>query len=40
MIDVTGKEVEINGCMGCEIVEGKLDVFCGILYKNQYFSVA
>lgn len=40
MEDLTGKHHQINGCMGCEIVNGNLKPFGGILFKNKNFTVA
>lgn len=37
--DLTGKEQPLNGCLGCEIANGNLIPFGGILYKNQYFTI-
>ena len=38
--DMTGKEVEIKKCLGCEITNGNLDVFGGLLYQGEFFAVA
>lgn len=38
--DLTGKECEVKGCLGCEIAGGKLLPFGGILYKDEYFTIA
>lgn len=38
--DLTGKDFEVEGCLGCEIASGKLDVFGGLLYRSNSFSVA
>ena len=40
LTDMTGKEVELSGCLGCEIAKGNLDVFGGLLHREKYFSVA
>lgn len=40
VVDMTGKEVEVHDCLGCEISKGKLDVFGGLLFKGKSFSVA
>lgn len=37
--DLTGKEQEVNGCLGCEIAKGDLVPFGGILYKDKYFTI-
>ena len=37
---MTGKEVEIKKCLGCEITNGNLDVFGGLLYQGEFFAVA
>ena len=39
IIDLTGKEHELNGCLGCEIANGNLKTFCGILYESNDFLV-
>ena len=38
--DLTGQEQTLNGCLCCEIANEKLVPFGGILYKNQYFTIA
>lgn len=38
--DLTGKQHTLNGCLGCEIANGNLVPFGGILYKDNYFSIA
>lgn len=40
IIDLTGREVEIKNCMVCEIVNEDIDVFGGLLFKGNYFTVA
>lgn len=40
LTNLQGKEVEIKNCMGCEIVNGSIDVFGGILHNGSYFTVA
>lgn len=40
LIDMTGKEVEIRDCLGCEIANGTTDIFGGLLYQGKYFTVA
>ena len=40
MKDLTGNLVEINNCMGCEIIKGDLKPFGGILFKNENFIIA
>ena len=40
MKDLTGKDCQINGCMGCEIVNGNLKPYGGIVFRNEYFTVA
>lgn len=37
--DLTGQKHELNGCLGCEIVNGNLKPFCGILYKDEEFII-
>ena len=37
--DITGNIHEINGCMGCEIVNGNLHPYGGILYENEHFII-
>ncbi len=37
--DLTGKQVEIKNCMGCEIINGDLKPFGGILFKNENFII-
>ena len=37
--DLSGQEQTLNGCLGCEIANGKLVPFGGILYKDEYFTV-
>jgi diadenosine tetraphosphate (Ap4A) HIT family hydrolase len=37
--DLTGKEIEVKGCLGCEISNGNLVPFGGILYRDNYFLV-
>ena len=39
MKDLTGKQISLNGCMGCEIVNENLKPFCGILYRNENFVI-
>lgn len=39
IIDLTGKEQELNGCMGCEVREGNLIPFCGVLYQDESFII-
>ena len=38
--DITGNEFELNGWLGCEIVNGKLKPFGEILHKNENFVIA
>lgn len=40
IIDLTGKEVEVKNCLGCDIANGNLDVFGGLLYRSENFSIA
>lgn len=40
MKDLTGKLAEIKNCMGCEIINGDLIPFGGILFKNENFVIA
>lgn len=40
LIDMTGKEVEIRDCLGCEIANGTIDIFGGLLYQGKHFTVA
>ena len=37
--DLTGKQQELNGCLGCEIVNGNIAPFGGVLYKNKHFTI-
>lgn len=37
--DIMGVEHELNGCLGCEIVNKNLKPVGGIIYKNEYFVV-
>lgn len=39
IIDLTGKEQELNGCMGCEVAKGNLVPFCGVLYQDSQFAI-
>ena len=39
IIDLTGKEQEFNGCMGCEIINENLLPYGGILYKDDSFLI-
>ena len=36
---LTGKEQEFNGCLGCEIVNGNLVPFGGVLFADKYFTI-
>ena len=38
ILDLTGKPQNINNCMGCEIINGSLKPFGGILFKNKNFK--
>lgn len=40
LTDMKGNKVEIENCLGCEISNGKLDVFGGLLYQGKSFAVA
>ncbi len=40
LTDLTGKEVEIKNCLGCEIANGAIDIFGGLLYQGKHFAVA
>lgn len=37
--DVTGAELKLNGCLGCEIIAGNLKPFGDILFRNENFAV-
>ena len=37
--DLTGKEQAFNGCLGCEIVNGNLVPFGGVLFADKYFTI-
>ena len=37
--DVTGAELKLNGCLGCEIINGNLKPFGDILFRNENFAV-
>ena len=39
IVDMAGKEWEINGCMSCEIANGNLVPFGGILHRTENFAV-
>ena len=39
IIDLTGKEQELNGCMGCEVARGNLVPFGGVLYQDNQFAI-
>lgn len=39
IVDMTGKEWELNGCLSCEINKGNIVPFGGILYKSENFAV-
>ena len=39
IVDMANKEWEINGCMSCEIADGNLVPFGGILYRTDNFAV-
>ena len=39
IVDMTGKEWELNGCLSCEINKGKIVPFGGILHKSENFAV-
>ena len=39
IIDLTGKEQELNGCMGCEVACGNLVPFGGVLYQDEQFVI-
>lgn len=39
IIDLTGKEQELNGCMGCEVACGNLVPFGGVLYQSEQFVI-
>ena len=39
ILDLTGNEQEIKNCMGCEIINGDLKPFGGILFKNENFII-
>ncbi len=38
--DIIGNEYEIDKCLGCEIASKNLNPIGGILYQNDYFTVA
>ncbi len=40
LTDMVGNEFEIKNCLGCEISNGNLDVFGGLLYQGENFAVA
>lgn len=37
--DLTGQQHELNVCLGCEIINGNLTPFGGVLYKDKEFAV-
>jgi len=39
ILDITGKKQDLNGCMGCEIINANLKPFGGVLYKNDNFFI-
>ena len=39
IIDCSGQEQELNGCMGCEVANGNLEPFGGILYQDDQFVI-
>lgn len=39
LIDLTGKEVEVKGCLGCELANEELAAFGGLLYKSKNFAI-
>ena len=39
IVDMAGKEWEINGCMSCEIANGNLVPFGGVLYQDEQFVI-
>lgn len=39
ILDITGKEHKINGCLGCEIINNNLKPYGGILFKNENFII-
>ncbi len=39
IIDLTGKEQELNGCMSCEVANGSLVPFGGVLYQDEHFAI-
>ncbi len=40
LTDLTGKQVEVKNCLGCEIVEEKISVMGGLIFKGKHFSIA
>ena len=36
---LTGEEFELDGCLGCEIFNGKLTPFGGVLCQDEHFVV-
>lgn len=40
LTEMTGKEVEIKDCLGCEIANGAINIFGGLLYQGRNFAVA
>ena len=39
ILDIEGKEHDLDGCLGCEIANGNLKPFGGVLYKDEYFNI-
>ena len=35
MLDLTGREIEVKNCLGCEIANGEIQTFGGILYNGN-----
>ena len=38
--DLTGKEVEIKKCLGCEMASEEVETFGGILYRDKTFVIS
>ena len=40
IINLLGEEKVVNDCLGCELANGMLDVFGGMLYQDEYFNIS
>lgn len=37
--DLANNKIMVKNCLGCEVINGDIEVFGGILYNGQYFTV-